>query len=510
MAELSKGPKQQSAIAPTRKENFSEWYQMVIKGADLAETSPVRGAMIIKPWGCALWEQIKALLNEKIEASGHENVYFPLLIPLHLIEKEAEHVAGFAKECAVVTHQRLKADNKGGLIPDGALDEPLIIRPTSEVLIGEAFSRWIHSYRDLPLKINQWANIVRWEMRTRPFLRTSEFLWQEGHTAHATEKEASAQTLASARIYEDLFTNTLALAPFCGEKSPLERFPGAKTTITLEGMMQDGKALQLGTSHNLGVNFAKAANMSFSAPDGQLHLPHTTSWGLSTRIIGALIMTHGDDDGLVLPPAIAPLHIVLLPMLHKQEHRAQVIQYCQKLQDQLRQLNYLGGHIRVKIDLREERGGGKLWSWIKKGVPLFIEIGPKEVETDLLSLGRRDEHRGEKLRLMRRALCEQIPEVLSAMQETLRLKAETFAKKRVFEASDVGELAEIFNPCKSDDRPLGFALCHWCGDASIETKLAEQFKVTTRCLPLSERGKPGTCIFTGRASPQRVLIAKAY
>ncbi len=510
MAQTTKGNRQQTAISPTREENFSEWYQMCIKGADLAEGSPVRGAMIIKPWGCALWDQIRAALGEKIAASGHEDVYFPLLIPLNLIEKEAEHVAGFAKECAVVTHQRLKVGESGGLMPDGALDEPLIIRPTSEALIGEAFARWIHSYRDLPLKINQWANIVRWEMRTRPFLRTSEFLWQEGHTAHATKEEARQQTLSHARLYEDLFTKTLALAPFVGEKSASERFPGAEATIALEGMMQDGKALQLGTSHNLGINFAKAAKMSFSAPNGSLHLPHTTSWGLSTRLIGALIMTHGDDDGLVLPPAIAPAHIVLLPMLHKPEHRDQVIKYCQDLRDQLQQSMLFGRQTKVVIDLREQRGGEKLWSWIKKGIPLWIEIGPKEVETDLLSLGRRDQHRLEKQRLMRRALCEQIPEILISMQESLRSKAEGFAKKRVFEVSEQGELAQIFNAATPGAKPLGFALCHWCGDPEIETRLAEQFKVTTRCLPFSEKGKPGTCIFTGQSSPQRVLIAKAY
>lgn len=510
MALTSKGNKPKAAISPTREENFSDWYQQVIKAADLAENSPVRGAMIIKPWGLALWNQIRAVLGEKIEASGHDDVYFPLLIPLSLIEKEAEHVAGFAKECAVVTHQRLKASDEGKLIPDGPLEEPFVIRPTSEALIGEAFARWIHSYRDLPLKINQWANIVRWEMRTRPFLRTSEFLWQEGHTAHATAQEARWQTLENARIYQTLFTESLALAPFAGEKTPSERFPGAEATYTLEGMMQDGKALQLGTSHDLGINFAKAAKMSFSAPDGRLQLPHTTSWGLSTRVLGALIMTHGDDDGLVLPPAIAPAQIALLPMMNKPEHQAQITRYCQELKHQLEQLTIFGRRLRVKIDLRQERGGDKLWSWIKKGVPLWIEIGPKEIETDLLALGRRDQRSGEKQRLMKKALIEQIPDILNDVQNTLQARAAQFAKDRVHDISDKNELAELFGPIGSSKKPLGFALCHWCGDPAIETMLAEQFKVTTRCLPFLEKDQPGTCIFTGAKSSQRVLIGKAY
>ena len=499
----------QNAIQPTRAKDYNEWYQQVVKEADLAEPAQVRGCMIVKPWGFAIWENIQRQLDKRLRAAGHQNVYLPLLIPLSLIQKEADHVKGFAKECAVVTHHRLQAGPGGELLPASPLEEPLIIRPTSEALVGGVFARWVQSYRDLPLKINQWANIVRWEMRPRLFLRTSEFLWQEGHSAHATAEEARAESLNNAQLYEDFLSQVLALPTIAGEKTPRERFPGAIATYTLEGMMQDGKALQLGTSHDLGQNFAKSADIFFNTPGGQRSLAHTTSWGVSTRMIGGLIMTHSDDDGLVLPPSVAPAHVVLLPMLHKPDHREAILAYCHSLKKQLEELRIGDRHVEVEIDQRELRGGEKLWSWIKRGVPLWIEIGPHEIETNLLSIGRRDQPRGEKLRSMRKALSEQILDQLQVLQKLLLERAQAQTRERICQISTEEQLSELFHPSREEVHK-GFALCHWCGDESIEVRLAEQFKVTMRCLPFAEKGRPGICIFTGRPSSQRVLIGKAY
>lgn len=505
----SKPKKFPSAIKPTRAENYSEWYQQVIRGAELAEAAPVRGCMVLKPWGCALWERVQQSLDHRIKAAGHKNAYFPLLIPLSLIEKEAAHVEGFAKECAVVTHHRLKSTPSGKLVPDAPLEEPLVVRPTSETLVGEIFSRWIQSYRDLPLKINQWANVVRWEMRTRLFLRTSEFLWQEGHSAHADASEALAEAMASARLYERFFSEVLAISVFAGEKTPGERFPGAERTFTLEAMMQDGKALQMGTAHYLGQNFARAANITFNAPNGQPELAYTTSWGASTRMIGGLIMTHSDDDGLVLPPAIAPVHLVLLPMLHKPEHKEAISAYCRALKEQLEEQRLGGRCLDVEIDMREERGGDKLWSWIRKGVPLWIEVGPQEVETNLLSIGRRDRPRGEKARIMRKALEGQVLMLLQELQNELFARSCAFNRDNVQEVHSEAQLREYFSKFTEGSAP-GFALCHFCGDSKIEAQLAEQLKCTIRCLPFSEEHRAGTCIFTGKSSPQRILLARAY
>lgn len=351
-----------TAITPTREENYAEWYQQVIKAADLAEHSPVRGCMVIKPWGYEIWENIRRHLDKKFKQTGHQNAYFPLFIPLSYLEKEAQHVEGFAKECAVVTHHRLEVGPKGHLVPAGELEEPLIVRPTSETIIGEMFSKWVESYRDLPVLMNQWANVVRWEMRTRLFLRTAEFLWQEGHTAHATKKEALEETHQMLDIYTDMANNLLALYVIKGEKSERERFPGAANTLTFEGMMQDGKALQLGTSHFLGQNFAKASNISFTSKEGQREFAWTTSWGATTRLIGALIMTHSDDDGLVLPPKVAPSHVVIVPIIHKEEMKEKVESFCKNLKQELESVCFAGRSLEVLFDQREMRAGDKAWS----------------------------------------------------------------------------------------------------------------------------------------------------
>ena len=382
---MAKKPK--TAIPPTRVEDYPQWYQEVIKAADLAEISPVRGCMVIKPWGYALWENIQAELDVMFKATGHENAYFPLFIPMSYLEKEAEHVEGFAKECAVVTHHRLEPDPEGGLRPAGALEEPLIVRPTSETIIGAMYAKWVQSYRDLPILINQWANVVRWEMRTRMFLRTTEFLWQEGHTAHATKQEALDETRKMLDVYADFAENFMAMPVVKGEKTAGERFPGAVTTLSIEAMMQDRKALQSGTSHFLGQNFSKAQEIKFQDQQGQEVYAWTTSWGVSTRLVGALIMTHSDDDGLVLPPKLAPKQVVILPIHRNDEDQSKVRKYCDELKQSLEAESFAGRSIRVAIDDRDLRGGEKTWQHIKRGVPIRAEVGPRDVASESVFVG---------------------------------------------------------------------------------------------------------------------------
>ena len=379
-----------TAITPTRQDDYPEWYQQVVKHADLAENSPVRGCMVIKPWGYGIWEQIQRQLDAKFKATGHRNAYFPLFIPMSYLEKEAKHVEGFAKECAVVTHSRLEAGPNGGLVPASPLDEPLIVRPTSETIIGEVFSKWVQSYRDLPLLINQWANVVRWEMRTRLFLRTTEFLWQEGHTVHATAECAMEETLKMLNVYKDFAENHMAMPVITGEKTESERFPGAVNTYCIEAMMQDRKALQAGTSHFLGQNFAKASNIQFLSEKGGHEHAWTTSWGVSTRLIGGMIMTHADDNGMVVPPRLAPTQVVILPVIHKEETRAAVMAYCQRVREELESRVYARDIVRVEIDARDLRGGDKRWEHIKMGVPLILEVGPRDMDADSVFVSRRD------------------------------------------------------------------------------------------------------------------------
>jgi prolyl-tRNA synthetase len=496
--------KEQTAITPTRAQDYPEWYQQVIKAADLAEQSPVRGCMVIKPWGYALWENIQRVLDARFKATGHKNAYFPLFIPKSFLEKEAEHVEGFAKECAVVTHHRLEAGPGGKLVPAGELEEPLIVRPTSETIIGASFSKWVQSYRDLPLLINQWANIVRWELRTRMFLRTTEFLWQEGHTVHATAEEAVAEARQMLDVYGDFAEQYLAMPVIRGEKSAAERFPGAVATWAIEAMMQDGKALQAGTSHFLGQNFARASEIKFLDDQGVLQLAWTTSWGVSTRMIGGLIMTHSDDDGLVLPPRLAPAHVVILPITSKPEHKEQVLEYCRKLQLELSAVRYGDRNVEVELDLRDLRGGEKNWGWVKKGIPIRLEIGPRDVTQDAVFMARRDKPSNEKQGVPRAQFVAQLPALLDEMQSNLLARASELRKSR---SRDIDSKADLYDYFKGEGS--GFALAHWSGDPEIEETLKRDLSVTLRCIPL-DRSEPGTCPFTGKPSKQRVVFAKSY
>ncbi len=490
-----------TGVSPIRAENYSEWYQQVIKVADLAEHSPVRGCMILKPYGYQIWESLQQTLDAEFKALGVKNAYFPLFIPVSFLEKEAKHVEGFAKECAVVTHSRLKANDEGRLVPQSPLEEPLIVRPTSETIIGEAFSRWIQSYRDLPLLINQWANVVRWEMRTRLFLRTSEFLWQEGHTAHATEAEAREETLRMLEVYRKLAEDVLAIPVIVGEKTASERFPGALSTYTLEAMMQDRKALQLGTSHFLGQNFSKAMNIQFVDADGETKYAWTTSWGVATRLIGALIMTHSDDDGLVLPPRIANTHAVILPIIHDETQRASIEAYCEELKQQLCVQNAFGT-VSVELDKRDLRGGEKRWQWIKKGACCLIEIGPSEVQNRTLTFSWRDDLK--KQTVQQEAFVAQFAQNLEQMQQRLFQKASQRLQASLKRMESVEEFYKFFK------HEGGFALAYWSEDPAVEAKIKEELKVTVRCLPQSFASERGTCLFTQKPNCPLAVFATAY
>lgn len=503
--------KEKTAITPTRVEDYPEWFQQVIKAADLAENSPVRGCMIIKPWGYSLWENMQRQLDDRIKETGHENAYFPLFIPLSYLEKEAAHVEGFAKECAVVTHHRL--EEKGGkLVPTGELEEPLIVRPTSETIIGEAFSRWVESYRDLPLLVNQWANVVRWEMRPRIFLRTTEFLWQEGHTAHASEKEAVDETLKMLEVYRGFLEDILAIPIILGEKSPGERFPGAVSTYTLEAMMQDKKALQAGTSHYLGQNFAKASNIRFSDKEGKVEYAYTTSWGVTTRMIGCLIMCHSDDDGLRLPPKIASKQVVIVPVIPKPEVEQEILNYAEKIASTLKELNYNGRKLQVFVDKRDKRGGEKNWEWIKKGVPLRIEVGPRDMEESSVMMSRRDKPHKEKMKVGIDGLSEQVLKSLEEIQTNYYENAKKFRDENIQKGiTTFEELKQFFTPKNSEKPEIhgGFVLGKWCGDVETE-KMLEELKVTIRCLPLNQTKTEGKCILTGRPATLDAIFAKSY
>ncbi len=494
----------QKAISPTRQEDYPQWYQQVIKAADLAENSAVRGCMVIKPWGYALWEKMQAVLDARFKETGHSNVYFPLLIPLQYLQKEAEHVEGFAKECAVVTHHRLETGADGLLHPAGELEEPYIIRPTSETVFGVQYAKWIKSYRDLPLKLNQWANVMRWEMRTRLFLRTTEFLWQEGHTAHASAAEAQAETRQMLDVYTDFLQNTLATPVIPGEKTARERFPGAVNTYTVEAMMQDGKALQAGTSHFLGQNFAKSFNIQFTDQNEQQQHVWTTSWGASTRLIGGLIMTHSDDDGLVLPPKIAPLHIVILPIIRKEQDTASVMEYCENLRKALTQQRYENEFIRVEIDARDINGGEKFWHHVKRGVPIRIEVGPRDIAADTLFISRRDQL-SQKFSLPRQQFIEETSRILSEMQQSLYNNALTFQREHTHHFTHLADFKNFF----AGEDAKGFAVVYSSEDDSIEPLLKE-YKISARCIPLNTIEEQGVCIFTGKPGAKKIIYAKAY
>jgi prolyl-tRNA synthetase len=509
----AKGP-QKTAVSPTREENYAEWYQQVVRAADLAENSPVRGCMVIKPWGYALWENMQRALDDMFKATGHQNAYFPLFIPLSFMQKEAAHVEGFAKECAVVTHHRLEAGPDGKLVPAGELDEPLIVRPTSETIIGDAFARWVQSYRDLPLLINQWCNIVRWEMRTRMFLRTTEFLWQEGHTAHATAEEALAETMRMLDVYATFVEDWLAVPVIKGEKTAGERFPGAVQTFCIEAMMQDRKALQAGTSHFLGQNFARASEIQFLDQTGAQQYAWTTSWGSSTRLIGAMLMTHSDDDGFVAPPKVAPVHAVILPIFRSEEDRPRVLEYCHNVARELRAQRYADRPVAVVVDERDERGGDKVWNWIKKGVPLRIEVGPRDMDKDALFVGRRDRAPKDKQSIARSEFVASIGATLQSIHDGLYARAQAYRREHTHRIDTREDFYAFFTPPRVQENmptPIhgGFALTHFDGDVKVEERIKSDLGVTVRCIPV-EKSEPGTCPFTGRPSPQRVVWAKAY
>jgi prolyl-tRNA synthetase len=512
---MAKAP--QNAISPTRAEDYPEWYQQVVRAADMAEQSPVRGCMVIKPWGYAVWENMQRALDGLFKETGHVNAYFPLFIPLSYLEKEAEHVEGFAKECAVVTHHRLEAGPDGGLVPTGKLEEPLVVRPTSETIIGAMYARWVKSYRDLPILINQWANVVRWELRTRMFLRTTEFLWQEGHTAHATQAEAEEETHKMLGVYATFAEKFLAMPVIRGEKTTGERFPGAVHTYSIEAMMQDRKALQSGTSHFLGQNFSKAQEIKYLSSEGREEFAWTTSWGVSTRLVGALIMSHGDDDGLVLPPRLAPQHVVILPIYRNDEESGPVLEYCRRLRSELAAQTYDGGPVRALVDERDLARADKKWQHVKRGVPILVEVGPRDIAGDTLMPKRRDETAGEKKPAMARAeFVANVGNELVAMQQNLFERALAYRKAHTRAITKLDEFEAFFTPQNADKPEIhgGFAICHVAeGPQTAET--LGRHKVTIRCVPLSdeagfEEQVPGKCIFTGQPTTVRAVFAKAY
>ncbi len=505
--QMNKAPK--TAITPTRQENYPEWYQQVIRSADMAENSAVRGCMVIKPWGYALWENMQRVLDKMFKDTGHQNAYFPLFIPMSFLEKEAQHVEGFAKECAVVTHHRLEPDGNGGLRPAGPLEEPLIVRPTSETIIGATYAKWVQSYRDLPILINQWANVVRWEMRTRLFLRTAEFLWQEGHTVHATAEEAMEETRKMLDVYADFAENFMAVPVIKGEKTAGERFPGAVNTLSIEAMMQDRKALQAGTSHFLGQNFSKAQEIKFQDQAGETVYAWTTSWGVSTRLIGALIMAHSDDDGLVLPPKLAPTHVIIMPIYRDDQQRTEVLEYCRSLKAEVSNLTYHGHPIRIDIDDRDLRGGEKKWYHVKRGVPIRLEVGPKDLANQAVFMGRRDT--GEQQGMPRSEFIGKVAGTLDEIQNNLLTRAKAMREANTVTITNEADFRSYFGNESEESTKIfgGFARCHFASEQAVE-KLLQELKVTIRCIPLEGGRSPGKCFLTGQDSQEQAIFARAY
>ena len=469
----------------SREKDYSQWYIDIVTQADLADYAPVRGCMVIKPYGYAIWEKMQAVLDGMFKDTGHVNAYFPLLIPESFMQKEAEHVEGFAPECAVVTH--------GG---GKELEEPLYIRPTSETIIWAMYKKWIQSYRDLPILINQWANVMRWEMRTRLFLRTSEFLWQEGHTAHATEADAREETLKMIEVYRTFAEETMALSVIVGRKSDQERFAGAVDTYSIEGMMQDRRALQAGTSHFLGQNFAKAFDVTYQSEEGKLEYVWASSWGVSTRLVGALVMAHSDDKGLVLPPKLAPQPVVIVPIFKSDDERAGVMEAADKLAAAFPQKRF------AKIDDSDNSPGWKFNEWEMRGVPVRLEIGPRDVGSGQAVVVRRDT--GEKESVAFQEIPAHVDRALDEMQSGLLAKSRAFTEAHTKEIDDYEELVSYL------ESPKGFALAHWCVDEECEDRVADDANATIRCIPKEGRREEGTCVVCGKPSPQRVVIAKAY
>ena len=484
----------------SKNEDYSQWYNDIVMKADLAEHSAVKGCMVIKPYGYSIWEKMQAVLDQKFKDTGHSNAYFPLFIPKSFFSKEAAHVEGFATECAVVTHYRLKNDGEGNIIvdPEAKLEEELIVRPTSETIIWNTFRGWVQSYRDLPLLINQWANVVRWEMRTRLFLRTTEFLWQEGHTAHATSEEAVAETKQMLDVYADFAEKWMALPVVKGVKTANERFAGALDTYCIEALMQDGKALQAGTSHFLGQNFAKAFDVKFTNKEGKIDHVWASSWGVSTRMIGALIMAHSDDSGLVLPPMLAPIQVVIIPIYRNDDDFNNITAYVNELTPKLKKLG-----ISVKYDNRDsQRPGFKFAEYELKGVPVRLAIGGRDLENGTVELARRDT--GEKKTVKQEGLDIYIAQLLDEIQENIYKKAFDYRKEHITIANTYDELKDLL------DNKGGFISAHWDGTPETEQKIKEETKATIRCIPLDNKLEDGICIYSGKPSVQRVLFARAY
>lgn len=484
----------------SRKEDYSKWYNELVEKADLAEHSAVRGCMVIKPYGYAIWEKMQATLDKMFKDTGHSNAYFPLFIPKSFLSKEATHVAGFATECAVVTHYRLKNDGKGNIIvdEDAKLEEELIVRPTSETIIWNTYKGWIESYRDLPILVNQWANVVRWEMRTRLFLRTAEFLWQEGHTAHATAEEAVAETKQMLHVYADFAENWMAMPVIKGTKTESERFAGALDTYCIEALMQDGRALQAGTSHFLGQNFAKAFDVKFTSKEGKLEHVWATSWGVSTRLIGALVMAHSDDLGLVLPPKLAPIQVVIVPIFRTDEEKKEIDDLADEIIAACKKKD-----ISVKFDDRDTyRPGYKFAEWELKGVPIRITIGARDLKNDLVEVARRDTQ--EKESINKAELQDKIEFLIHDIQENIYKKAAKFRDDKITEVNSYEEFKDIL------ENKTGFVSAHWDGTTETELLIQEETKATIRCIPLDNSEEEGVCIYTGKPSTQRVLFAKAY
>jgi prolyl-tRNA synthetase len=485
---------------PKRSENYSEWYNEIVKRADLAENSAVRGCMVIKPYGFAIWEKMQRALDDMFKATGHQNAYFPLFVPKSFLEKEEEHAEGFAKECAVVTHYRLKAnpDGKGLIVdPHAKLEEELIIRPTSETVIWNAYKGWIQSWRDLPLLINQWCNVVRWEMRTRIFLRTAEFLWQEGHTAHSTEQEAVEETERMLGVYSDFVENWMAVPVVQGVKTPGERFAGAVETYCIEGLMQDGKALQCGTSHFLGQNFSKSFDVKFVNKENQLEFPWATSWGVSTRLMGALIMAHSDDNGLVLPPKLAPIQVVIIPIHKTPEDLAAISEKVNPIFEELK-----AAGISVKYDDSDnQRSGWKFAEYELRGVPIRLGMGLRDLENGTIEVARRDTLSKESQPLA--GIVEHVKALLETIQQNIYDKAKAFREENTFSV-------DTWDEFKEQIEKGGFIMAHWDGTAETEEKIKEETKATIRCIPLNSIEQAGKCVYSGKDSAKRVIFARAY
>tara|TARA_B110000263_G_scaffold96695_1_gene84439 strand:+ start:823 stop:2298 length:1476 start_codon:yes stop_codon:yes gene_type:complete len=486
---------------PDKNQNFSAWYNELVKKADLAENSSVRGCMVIKPYGFSIWEKMQSKLDSMFKKSGHQNAYFPLFVPKSYLSKEADHVKGFAKECAVVTHYRLINDDKGkGLIvdPKAKLEEELIVRPTSETVIWNTYKNWIQSYRDLPILINQWANVVRWEMRTRLFLRTSEFLWQEGHTAHSTKEEAEEETLKILDIYSEFLEKTMAIPVLKGIKSENEKFAGAVETFCVEALMQDGKALQAGTSHFLGQNFAKAFNVQFSTPQGKKEYVWGTSWGVSTRLVGALVMAHSDEKGLVLPPNLAPIQVVMIPIFNNEKEYEKINNAFNKIASQLENKN-----ISYKIDNRKNnKPGWKFAEYELKGVPIRLALGPKDLENNTIEITRRDTLKKETTDI--KSIRDKISNYLIEIQNNIYKKANDFKNKNSHKAKNYENFKNIIK------NKSGFVYAHWDGTVETEEKIKKETKATIRCIPITKKQNEGKCMVTGKKSKGMVVFAKAY